>query len=61
MIARTFSYSFKKADDPFFRTSFKVFTPSKFGQSALKPAPEKHKTADPLQHSGSSNNLETDK
>ena len=54
------SYSFKKADDPFFRTSFKVFTPSKFGQNAVKPAPEKLKTGDALQHSGSSNNLKAD-
>ena len=54
------SYSFKKADDPFFRTSFKVFTPSKFGQSAIRPASEKHKTADPLQQSDSSNNRKSD-
>ena len=54
------SYSFKKADGPFFRTSFKVFSPNKLGQSALRPTPEKYKTADPLQHSVSSNNLKTD-
>ena len=59
-MGKIMSYSFKKADDPFFKTSFKVFTPSKFGQSAVRPAPEKHKTADPLRHSVSSNNLKTD-
>jgi len=55
-MGKIMSYSFKNADDPFFRTSFKEFTPNKFGQSALRPAPEKHKTADPLRHSVSSNN-----
>ena len=59
-MGKIMSYSFKNADDPFFRTSFKVFTPNKFGQSALRPAPEKRKTADPLRHSVSSNNLKTD-
>ena len=59
-MGKIMSYSFKKADDPFFRTSFKMFTPKKFGQSALRPAPEKNKTADPLRHSVSSNNLKTD-
>ena len=59
-MGKIMSYSFKKADDPFFGTSFKVFTPSKFGQSAVKPVCEKHETSDPLQHSGSSNNLKSD-
>jgi len=59
-VEKIMSYSFKKADDPFFRASFKVFSPNKFGQSAVRPAYEKHKTADSLQHSSSSNNLKTD-
>ena len=59
-MGKIMSYSFKKADDPFFRTPFKVFTPSKFGQSAVRPACEKHETANPLQQSDSSNNLKTD-
>ena len=59
-MGKIMSYSFKKADDPFFRTSFKVFTPSKFGHSAVKPVSEKHRTADSLQQSDSSNNLNTD-
>ena len=59
-MGKIMSYSLKKADDPFFKTSFKVFSPNKFGQSAVRPTPEKHKTADPLQHINSSNNLKTD-
>ena len=59
-MGKIMSYSFKKAGDPFFKTSFKVFTPSKFGQSAIRRASKKHKTADLLQLSSSSNNLKTD-
>ena len=59
-MGKIMSYSFKKADDTFFRTSFKVFSPNKYGQSAIGPASEKHKTADPLQQNDSSNNLKPD-
>ena len=59
-MGKIMSYSFKKADDPFFRTPFKVFSPNKYGQSAIGPASEKPKTGGSLQHSGSSNNLKTD-
>ena len=54
------SCSFKMADDPFFRTSFKVFTPSKFGKSSVGRASEKNKTTESAKHSGSSNNLKSD-
>ena len=59
-MGKIMSYSFKKANDPFFRTSFKVFAPNKYGQSAIGPASEKPKTANPLQNTGSSNNLKSD-
>jgi hypothetical protein len=50
-MGKIMSYSFKKADDLFFRTPFKVFTPNKFGQSATRPASEKHKTVESQQKS----------
>lgn len=59
-MGKIMSYSFKKADDPFFKTPFKVFTPNKFGQRAIRPVSEKNKTGGSLQHSSSSNNLKTD-
>jgi hypothetical protein len=59
-MGKIMSYSFKKAYDPFFRASFKVFSPNKFGQSAIRSASEKHKTAEPLHRSSSSNNLISD-
>jgi hypothetical protein len=55
------SESFKKADDPFFKTSFKVFNPNKFGQSAIRPASKKGGIVQTQRHSGSSNNHKSDK
>jgi hypothetical protein len=59
-VGKIMSYSFKKADDPFFRTSFKVFTPNKFGQSAIIPESKKGGIVQTRQQSGSSNNLKSD-
>ena len=59
-MAKIVSETFKKIDDPFFKTSFKVFNPNKFGQSAIRPASQKDWIVQTQRHSGSSNNLKSD-
>ena len=54
------SKSFKKADDPFFRTSFKVFSPAKFGQKTPVVTSQSNKNTSSLQRSVSLNSLKPD-
>ena len=39
------SYSFKKADDPFFRTSFRVFSPNRFNKGSPETKPNSKVTS----------------
>jgi len=44
-MGKIMSYSFKKADDPFFRTSFRVFSSNRFSKGIPETKPNSEVTS----------------
>jgi hypothetical protein len=60
-MGKIMSYSFKKADDPFFRTSFRVFSSNRFSKENPETNPNSKVTSSIGQRCVSSKKRLTDK